>query len=57
MALLCDLQNKKPKNKTLPPNVKSHSSTPHAQQQQQQQHFAKFDMLLNLKVKGLVIHG
>jgi len=54
MVLLCNLQNKKPKNKTLPPNVKSHSSTPHAQQQQ---HCAKFVMLLNLKVKGLVIHG
>jgi hypothetical protein len=51
MVLLCDLQNKKPKNKTLPPNVKSHSSTPHAQQQQQQ-HCAKFVMLLNLKVKA-----
>ncbi len=51
MVLLCDLQNKKPKKKTLPTNVKSHSSTSHAKQQHQQ-HCAKFAMLLNLKVKA-----
>jgi hypothetical protein len=53
VVLLCNLQNKKLKKNTLPTNVKSRSSTPHAQQQQQQQqHCAKFVMLLNLKVKA-----